>query len=82
MGKHVINLYSTGISRWLKIKDVKKLQPEIENNPIINNQMANLGCLFLCTFCDYLEPVLTAAHTAYNEDFGGEPEDEGYESEA
>ena len=23
LGKHVINLYSTGISRWLKIKDVK-----------------------------------------------------------
>ena len=26
LGKHVINLYSTGISRWLKIKDVKKLR--------------------------------------------------------
>ena len=26
LGKHVINLYSPGISRWLKIKDVKKLQ--------------------------------------------------------
>ena len=25
LGKHVINLYSTRISRWLKIKDVKKL---------------------------------------------------------
>ena len=24
-GKHVINFYSTGISRWLKLKDVKKL---------------------------------------------------------
>ena len=44
--------------------------------------MANLGCLFLCTFGDYLEPVLTAAHTAYNVDFGGEPDDEGYKSEA
>ena len=26
LGKHVINFYSTGISRWLKIKDVKKLR--------------------------------------------------------
>ena len=25
LGKHVINLYSSGISRWLKIKDVKKV---------------------------------------------------------
>ena len=26
LGKHVINFYSTGIYRWLKIKDVKKLR--------------------------------------------------------
>ena len=44
--------------------------------------MANLGFLFVCTFGDYLAPVLIAAHTANNVDFGGEPkEDEGYESE-
>ena len=40
--------------------------------------MANLGCLFVCTFGDYL----IAAHTANNIDFGGELKDEGYESEA
>ena len=81
LGKHVINLYSTGISRWLKIKDVKKLRQDIVNDPIIKDQMANLGCLFVCTFGDYLAPVLIAAHTANNVDFGGEPENEGYESE-
>ena len=79
MGKHVINLYSTGIPRWLKIKDVKKLRQDIENDPIIKDQMANLG--FVCTFGDYPAPVLIAAHTANNVDFGGEPENEGYESE-
>ena len=26
LAKHVINLYSTGISQWLKVKDVKKLR--------------------------------------------------------
>ena len=62
MGKHVINLYSTGISRWLKIKNVKKLRQDIENDPIIKDQMANLGCIFVCTFGDYLAPVLVAAH--------------------
>ena len=81
MGKHVINLYSTGISRWLKIKDVKKLRQDIENDPIIKDQMANLCCLFLCTFGDYLAPVLIAAHTANNVDLGDELGDEDYESE-
>ena len=82
LGKHVINLHSTGISRRLEIKDVKKLRQGTENDPIIKDQMANLGCLFVCTFGDYLVPVLIAAHTANNVGFGGEPEDEGYENEA
>ena len=47
LDKHVINLYSTGISRWLKIKDVKELRQDIDNDPIIKDQMANLGCLFV-----------------------------------
>ena len=55
---------------------------DIENDPIIKDQMTNLSCLFVCTFGDYLAPVLIAAHTANSIDFGGEPEDEGYESEA
>ena len=58
LGKHVINLYSTGISQWLKIKDVKKLHQDIEDDPIIKEQMAGLGCLFVCTFGNYLGPVL------------------------
>ena len=80
LGKHVINLYSTGISRWLKIKDVKKLRQDIENGPIIKDQMANLGCLFVCTFGDYLAPVLIVARTYNNVNFGGE-QNEGHENE-
>ena len=79
--KHVINLYSTGISRWVKIKDVKKLHQDIKNDPIIKDQMADLGCLFVCTFGNYLLPVLIAAHPANNLDFGDEPEGKDYESE-
>ena len=82
LGKHVINLYSTGISRWLKIKDVKKFWQDIENDPIIKDQMANLGCPFVCTFSDYLALVLIAAHTANNVDFADEPSDKGYECES
>ena len=37
LGKHVINLYSTGISRFVKIRDVKKLQQEIKDDPIIKD---------------------------------------------
>ena len=81
LGKHVINLYSTGISQWLKIKDVKKLWQDIENDPIIKDKMAGLGCLFMCTFGNYLTPILVAAHTTNNVDFGNEQdhENEGYE---
>ena len=81
LGKHVINLYSTGISWWLKIKDIKKLRQGIENDPIIKDQMAGPRCLFVCTFGNYLVPVLFAAHAASNLDFGDEPEDEGYEND-
>ena len=81
LGKHVINLYSTSISWWLKIKDVKTLLQDIENVPIIKDQMAGLGCLFVCTFINYLAPVLIAVHTANNLDFGDESENEGYESQ-
>ena len=43
-------------------------------------QMANIGCLLVCTFGNFLVPILIAAHTANNVDFGDEPENEGYES--
>ena len=78
LGKHVINLYSTGISRWLKINDFKKLHQDIENDPIIKDQMAGLGCLFVCTFGNYLTPILITAHTANKVDLCDE--NVGYES--
>ena len=62
LGKHVSNLYSTGISRMVKIRDAHKLQQDIENDPIIKDQMASLGCLLLCTFGNLLAPALVAAH--------------------
>ena len=40
--------------------------------------MAGLGCRFVCTFDNYLTPILTAAHTANNLDFGDE--NESYEN--
>ena len=81
LGKHVINFYSTGISRVIKIRDVKKLQQDIENDPIIKDQMANLGCLLVCTFGNFLAPVLVAVHTVNNLDLGDELENQGYKSD-
>ena len=78
LGKHVINLYSTGISRVVKIRNVKKLEEDIQNDPITKDQMANLGCLLVCTFGNFLAPVLVVVHTVNNLDLGDE--NQGYES--
>ena len=82
LGKHVINLYSKGISPWLKVKNVKNLRPEIEDDLVIEDQMAALNCLLVYTFGDYLAPILLAVHIMNNLDRGDEPENEGYKSEA
>ena len=73
-------MYSIGISRVIEIRDVKKLQQDIENDPIIKDQMANLGCLLVCAFGNLLAPVLVAVHTVNNLDLGNELENEDYES--
>ena len=45
--------------------------------------MASLGCVFVCTFGNFLVPVLIGAHTANNLDLGDEQgfENGGYESD-
>ena len=67
----------------IKVRDVKKLQQDIDNDPIIKYQMTNLSCLLVCTFDNFLAPVLVAAHTVNNLDLGDEQglESEGYESD-
>ena len=51
---HVISVYSSGIPR--------KLQQDIENNPIITYQLTDLGYLSLCNFGNFLASVLVAVH--------------------
>ena len=36
--------------------------------------MTGLSYLFVCTFGNYLAPILIAAHTANNLDFGDKPD--------
>ena len=68
LGRHVINLYSTRISWFVKIRDVHKLHQDIENDPIIKDQMADLGCLLVSTFGNFLWFVLVSVHTVNNLD--------------
>ena len=83
LGKHVINLYSKGISRVVEIRDVKKVLQEIKYDPVIQDQMVNLGCFLVCTFGNFLAPVLVGVHTLNNLDLGDQPEnkDESFKSE-
>ena len=74
-------MYPTVISRVVKIRDVKKLQQDIEIGPIIKDRMANLGCLLVCSFGNFLAPILVVVHTVNNLDLGNKLEDEGYESD-
>ena len=54
-----------------------------EYKQIIKDLMANIGCLLVCTFSNFLVAVLVAAHTANNLDLGREQglENERYESD-
>ena len=81
LDKHVIKLYSNGITRFVKIRDVKKLHQDIEDDPLIKDQMVNLGRFLVYTLSDYLAPVLVGLHTLNNLDRGAKPENKDYESE-
>ena len=61
---HVVNMYSKGVSRVLKIDSVEQLRKDIDNDPIIKESMADVGALMVGTFGRFLAPLLIAAHTA------------------
>ena len=63
----------------VKIRDVKKLQQNIENDPIIRGEMADLGCFLLYPFGNFLLSVLVAPNAVNNLDRGNEVK--GYESD-
>ena len=66
-----------------KIRDVKKIQQDIENDPIIKDQMSNWSCILVCAFDNFLAPFLVALHTENNLDLGYEQglANEYYESD-
>ena len=57
LSKHVINLYSAGNFQVVKIRNILKMQEDIENDLFIRDETANVGChlsvllvIFLCMF--------------------------------
>ena len=64
MGKHIVNLYSNGVDKLLKIDDLEQLKKDINDDPIIKDSMADIGALMLVTFGKWLSPMLIACHTA------------------
>ena len=62
----MVSLYSTGISQVVKTREVKKLRQDVENDLVIKDQMANLECVLVCTFGNFLAPILGSTHMVAN----------------
>ena len=58
-----MNLYSTGVSKIVKIDSIDQLREDIEEDPIIRDSMAEVGALLVEAFGRYLAPLLVLAHT-------------------
>ena len=50
MGKHLIKIYSNGVSKVLRIDDMEQLRKDIDEDPIIKESMADIGALMVSTF--------------------------------
>ena len=79
VSKHVVNLYSTGVSKFLKIDSIEQLRRDIDDDPIIKDSMAEVGALLVSAFGPWLSPLLVLAHTA-NRCQGLQPSSESLEN--
>ena len=64
MGKHLIQLYSNGVSKVLRIDNMEQWRKDIDEDPIIKDSMADIGTLMVSTFGKWQSPILIACHTA------------------
>ena len=62
--------YLIGMPQVVKVRDLRKLQDVIENDPIITDQMDSLGCLLARTFDNFLALVLVAVHAVNSLNLG------------
>ena len=49
---------------------MKKLQQDIKNDPTIRDQIPDLDYYCVCTYGNFLAPILVAVHTVNNLDLG------------
>ena len=68
MGKHLIQLYSNGLSKVLRIDDMEQLRKDIDEDPIIKDSMADIGALMVSTFGKWLSPILIALRQIKHKD--------------
>ena len=64
MRKHLIKIYSNGVSKVLRIDDIEQLRNHIDEDPIIKDSMVGIGALMVSAFGKLLSPILIACHTA------------------
>ena len=63
MGKHLIKIYSNGVSKVLELDDMKQLRKDIDEDPIIKDSMVDIGALMVSTFGKWLSLILIVCHT-------------------
>ena len=63
MGKHLIKIYSNGVSKVLRIDDMEQLRKDIDEDLFIKDSMADIGALMVSTFGKWLSSILIAFHT-------------------
>ena len=62
MTKHLIKIYSNGVSKVLRIDNIEQLRKDIDENPIIKDSVAGIGALIVSAFGKWLSPILMACH--------------------
>ena len=58
VSKHVVNLYSTGVSKIVKIDSIDQLRKDIDEDPIIRDYMAEVGTLLAVSYTHLTLPTI------------------------
>ena len=62
MWKHLIKIYSNGVSKVLRIDDMEQLRKDIDEDH--QRLYGRHWCSYVSTFGKWLSPILIACHTA------------------
>ena len=62
VSKHVVNFYSTGVSKIVKIDSIDQLSKDMDEDLIIRDLRAEVGALLVETFGRFLAPLLVCMY--------------------